>query len=72
MNLLLQDTYAEVLDDEVVEDERVTRRADTETNAGTAEVDGQTKLLAPCTVEIGDSEDLMGMGKVSHSQNTSR
>ena len=51
-------TYAEVLDDEVVEDERVARRADTEANAGAAEVDGQTERLAPCTVDIGVGGDL--------------
>ena len=48
----------EVLDDEVVEDDGVTGRADAETNAEAAQVNSETELLRPCAVNVGVSGEL--------------
>lgn len=51
-------TYAEVGDLEVVEDERVARGALAEADAGAAEVGGETELLGPGGVDVGEGHDL--------------
>ena len=48
----------DVLDDQVVEDESVAGGAHAEPDAGAAEVDGEAQLLAPCSVQVGDGDDL--------------
>ena len=58
MNLLLQDTYAEVLDDEVVEDEREARRALAQADTSTREVDGEAELGRPRGVGVRERKNL--------------
>ena len=51
-------TYAEVLDLEVVEDEREARRALAQADTSTREVDGEAELGRPRGVGVGEREDL--------------
>ena len=51
-------TYTDVLDDKVIEDERVAGRADAEAETCAAEIDSEPQLLAPCTVKVRHGFDL--------------
>ena len=53
-----RDTHSDVLDDEVIEDERVAGGAHAKADAEARQVDGETELLRPGGIRVRERENL--------------